>query len=324
MCPAGTHQRVPANQKERLHLETPQIHKQLCLWERIPNGHPGGVTSPTRPFLKWVGGKQYLLPEILKRLPPKVGNYWEPFLGAGAVFFGLANMAKQAVLSDINADLVNAFVAVRDHPNDLIGHLREHVGAHSKQHYLEVRQRPSVPLSCARSAARFIYLNKAGYNGLYRVNRQGDINVAFGRHPNPNICDVNRIGVASAVLRHATLRTGDFTEIVPTGGDFVYCDPPYHATHNRYTAFPFNAEDQHRLADTVRQWAEQGVNVMVSNSDAPLIREIYEGFRFSTVKAPRLVNLDVTKRGLVPELIVTTYDHGIPDPLTWQQPRLGW
>ena len=261
------------------------------------------------PFLKWAGGKRAIVPEIARRLPPTFGTYWEPFVGGGAVFFALDSRLHAAQLSDVNVELVRTYQVIRDQPERLIAALQEHAAHHSQEHYLATRELSDHP-SAVELAARMIYLNKTCFNGLYRVNRRGEFNVPMGSYKNPNICDAANIRAASAVLQRASIRAGDFAEVTPAAGDFIYCDPPYHGTFTGYDANGFTDQDQHRLRDTILRWHQAGVAVMISNADTDLTRELYSRPPFvpHSVVAPRTISRNGHQRGAVRELLVTTYD----------------
>ncbi len=272
---------------------------------------PRPYLPPARahPFVKWAGGKRALIPEIAARLPDALGTYWEPFTGGGAVFFALDGLTTAARLSDINSELIITYAVVRNHPERLIDALRVHEGQHKRSgYYVSVRKQRDAQ-DAVEVAARFIYLNKTCFNGLYRVNKSGQFNVPKGRYKNPKICDADNIQNASEVLRKARLRYGGFDEIDPNGGDFVYCDPPYDGASVAYAPHGFDDDDQQALRDAAARWARQGVNVMLSNADTPLIRSLYRRapFTLHEVQAPRSISCDGNGRGKVGELIITTY-----------------
>ena len=262
-----------------------------------------------RPFLKWAGGKRALLPEISKLLPSNTATYWEPFVGGGAVFFALDGRIRAAKLSDVNAELMLTYKMVRDRPEELIQLLRFHEEQHAdKKYYYLVRKLAPSP-DASEVAARFIYLNKGCFNGLYRVNKQGAFNVPRGDYANPSICDADVIRAASEALGQATISVGDFVKVAPEPQDFIYCDPPYHGTFDGYDASRFGEDKHRRLRDTVLKWHRLGAFVLVSNADTPLIRSLYAGepFRLHNALAPRNINSDGSGRGPSSELLITTY-----------------
>ena len=263
-----------------------------------------------RPFVKWAGGKRSVVPEIAQRLPESIGTYWEPFAGGGAVFFALDSRIGSAQLSDVNAELALTYQVVRNHPAALIDLLTEHAERHSRTYYLSVRKRTGTP-TAVEVAARFIYLNKTCFNGLYRVNKKGQFNVPMGRYKNPTICDSKGIKAASQVLSKASVRIRDFAKISPSPGDFVYCDPPYDGTFTGYDAGGFDDAHQKRLRDSAVQWHNGGAFVMLSNADTPLIRTLYgqAPFTIHEITAPRTINCDGNGRESVGELLITTYDY---------------
>lgn len=268
--------------------------------------------APAAPFIKWAGGKRALIPDIARRFPDRIGTYWEPFVGGGAVFFTMADRIDRAILSDLNEELVIAWQVVKARVDELVEALRGHESAHRRDegHYLRVRGQD--PDDAVAIAARFIYLNKTCYNGLYRVNKAGRFNVPKGRYANPDICNEGRLRRASAALARATIRIGDFEKVVRPGpDDFIYCDPPYDDCFTGYQPGGFTAEDQERLRNTIQGWVGAGAQVMMSNSDTPLIRRLYRGgggrFFLHEAEAPRLISSRAAGRGAVAELIVTTY-----------------
>lgn len=267
-----------------------------------------------RPIIKWAGGKAQLLPVLMGLLPPREGihRYFEPFVGGAALFFALQH--PRSTLSDSNAELINLYTVVREEPEALIAALRAHATAHDAPHYYEVRAWTPGSLTAVARAARLIYLNKTCYNGLYRVNSRGQFNVPIGRHKSLTICDEPNLRAASAALRPARLAPSDY-EMVLAGagaGDFVYFDPPYHPTSatavfTSYTDHPFDAREQERLAQVFRRLHAAGCHLMQSNSDTPLIRELYAGFRIERVTANRAINSRADRRGPVTELVILNY-----------------
>jgi DNA adenine methylase len=274
---------------------------------------PAPVASPV---VKWVGGKTKLLPELLARIPERIGRYYEPFAGGAALFFRVA--PERAVLADSNADLIGLYTCLAHDVAGVIRKLKHHRAAHSESHYYATRTRwndRDLSRSAADRvdrAATFIYLNKTCFNGLWRVNRAGAFNVPIGRYTDPPICVPEALRAASALLSRATLFCGDYGSAVADAGkgDFVYFDPPYDpvtstANFTSYTATAFGAEHQRALADTARRLVAHGCKVMLSNSDTPFIRSLYKGFRIERVKCARAINSNAAKRGDVDEVIVT-------------------
>lgn len=264
----------------------------------------------TQPFLKWAGGKRKLVPEILSRMPAMFGSYHEPFVGGGALFWALVSRGhKHAFLSDANVRLVNAYVAVRDDVEAVMDLLRTY--PYEKEFYLRTRSQLDEG-SAAERAARFIYVNRAGFNGMYRVNSRGEFNIPFGRYTNPTICDEARLRDCSEALQGTSILHEDFMGVASRArsGDFVYFDPPYVPVSNTsdftgYTEVGFSLADHTRLRDLARTLADRGVHVLISNSNAPAILELYaEGFTISSVQMTRSINSKGSGRGLVEELLI--------------------
>ncbi len=276
--------------------------------------------SNAGPFLKWVGGKTQLLPALLSYTPDRFNTYIEPFVGGGALFFAL--QPAKAVLADSNPELINCYTVVRDRVEDLITALRDY--PYSEAFYYSLRA--EMPQDRVLRAARMIYLNRTCYNGLYRVNKQGQFNVPFGRYTNPVICDADRLRAASYALRNTELRCATYQETLQTyakPGDFIYIDPPYHpvsqySDFKRYTAEFFYAEDQRQLAQAVKELADQGSIVLVSNSYCDYILNIYEGCHIVEVSARRNINKDPDKRGEVKEVLIVCGHYSTYRPTTRQ------
>jgi DNA adenine methylase len=241
----------------------------------------------------------------------QIGRYFEPFIGGAAVFFHL--QPSQATLSDINQKLIEVYKVVRDDVEGLIEALKVH--KNTKTHYYTVRAKNPARMSPVAQAARLIFLNKTCYNGLYRENSSGAFNVPFGRYKNPTICDEDRQRTASCVLQGVELTAVDFEKAVgqARAGDFVYFDPPYvplNATSSftSYSKYGFAHEDQVRLAETFRELDGRGCYVMLSNSSAPVVRDLYDGFQMAKIKARRSINSKADGRGPVTELLITNGD----------------
>lgn len=268
------------------------------------------LAPSARPFLKWAGGKGQLLPQFQALLPKKFKRYHEVFVGGGALFFSLE--PKQARLTDLNSDLINCYSAIRDDVESVISALRTH--RYDKAHFYEVREREPQLLAPAERAARMIFLNKTAFNGLYRVNSSGRFNVPFGRHKNPLICDAKNLRACALALADTELEVADFSEVTRHAkrGDFVYFDPPYVPVSDTsyftaYSAGGFSWDDQRRLAEVLRVLSKKKVQVMLSNSDAPALRELYADFRIESVAATRRINSQVGGRGKIGEIVVLNY-----------------
>jgi len=272
-----------------------------------------GAREPPRPFLKWAGGKTQLVPELLARLPRRFGAYHEPFVGGGALFFALHRAGRlderRVLLSDVNAELIDTYCAIRSLVSQVIERLAEH--RYDRDHFYRVRAQQPEELKLVERAARMIYLNRCGFNGLYRVNAAGRFNVPFGRYSNPRICDAENLRAVARALRGVGLECTPFERVAERAapGDVVYFDPPYVplSTTARFTSYArdgFGPAEQQRLAEVFAALAGRGVGVMLSNSDAPLVHELYAGFRRDTVQARRAVNSRKDRRGPVGELLV--------------------
>jgi len=264
-----------------------------------------------RPFLKWAGGKAQLLDQFSPHFPRHWKTFYEPFLGGGAVFFRLAQTypERRYVLSDLNPELINAYVCVRDQVEDLIALLQEHQARHGRDYYYALRA--SKPTDPVQRAARLIYLNKTCFNGLYRENSRGEFNVPLGRYKNPTICDASGLRAASRVLQGVELHVRPFEWVVEQAeaGDFVYFDPPYYpvsATSNftGYNGCGFGEADQVRLRDVFVSLAGRGVQVLLSNSDCEFVRQLYRDFVIYSVAAKRCINSRAERRGAVGEVLV--------------------
>ena len=264
-----------------------------------------------RPFLKWAGGKTRLISQYKDYFPQHYQTYYEPFLGGGAVFFYL--QPSKAVLTDINADLILTYRCVRDDLEDLITSLQAHKQRHNSDYYYDVRN--SYTGTDLEKAARFIYLNKTCFNGLYRVNSQGKFNVPVGKYKNPGICQEEILKVASVALKKVAIKQANFEEVLnyATGSnEFVYFDPPYYplnktSNFTAYSNFCFDENQQIKLRDIFIKLADKGVKVMLSNSDCPFIRDLYSDFNIHTISAARSINSDAQKRGKINEVLVTSY-----------------
>lgn len=288
----------------------------------------------SRPLLKWAGGKRQLLPLLQPHYPASFSRYIEPFFGSGAVFFDLLASGRldgrRAWLVDANADLIGCYSMLRDRTEDVIVELSRLADQHVTRgdaFYYEVRDhrfnvvRRTGSTYTPMLAAMLVYLNRTGFNGLFRLNRRGDFNVPVGRYVNPTICDPAHLREVGRAFRsrRVTLERSSFEMPLAeaTAGDFVYCDPPYEplsqtARFANYTANGFTARDQARLKDAVVGAARRGATVVLSNSSAPLIEQLYTsagakgaGLELLRVPARRSINAKAGRRGPVDELLVT-------------------
>ena len=269
-----------------------------------------------RPFVKWAGGKSFLLPQLLVRMPRDFQTYVEPFLGGGALFFAAA--PQRALLNDVNREIINAYTVVRDDVDRLLEDLAGH--QHTEAYFYRLRELDRSPdywvMSSIEKASRLIYLNKTCYNGLYRVNSRGEFNVPFGDYENPRIVDEPNLRACSEALRGVELVSGPFEDLEARleKGDFVYLDPPYApvsetANFASYTKDGFRESDQVRLAELCARLDAKGVRFMLSNSDTPRMRDLYKGFHVEFVEAARAINSKADRRGPVQELIVRNYNN---------------
>ena len=269
---------------------------------------------PTHTYLRWVGGKHRLVSRLRPYVPADfhMRTYHEPFLGAASLFLGL--QPKRAFLSDLNESLVRSFVHVRARPNLVGRYLTEHQACDSESYYYRIREQynASERFSCAQ-AARFIYLNRACYNGVFRVNRQGKFNVPYGRRTRrqfPGRSHLRRVGQA---LRKAVLRTLPYQVALrdTKEGDFVYLDPPYPPLNGtslfrHYTRHRFSLADQREVARVALDLKDRGCLVMISNADIPVIRRFYDGMCMTRLRVTRSVTCKNVRHS-VSELIITTY-----------------
>lgn len=268
-----------------------------------------------KPFVKWVGGKTQLLPELTSRVPDRFSKYFEPFIGGGALFFAL--QPEQSILIDINEELINAYRVIKYKIEELITDLKQHI--YEKTYYYRIRnvdrQLNEYKLwSDVRRASRLIYLNKCCFNGLYRVNSRGEFNTPIGRYKNPKIVDETTLRACSQALQKTEIVNGSFVEVEErvSNNDFVYFDPPYaplNATSNftGYSQRGFNNQMQLELRDLCDRLDRKGVRFMLSNSNAPLILDLYQNYKIEFVSATRAINSKANKRGKIPEVLVTNY-----------------
>lgn len=274
-----------------------------------------------RPFLKWVGGKARLLPSISEYYPDSYERYFEPFVGGGAMFFSI--QPQTAHINDLNLVLISAYKHIRDDVEALIKALRgleeEYYLLPSledkKIFYLEQRTLfNSLPHETLEKTVLLIFLNKTCFNGMYRENSKGGFNVPFGQHLRPTICDVNNLRSISEALAHTIITHSSYEDAVADAkkDDFIYFDPPYHplnptSSFTSYQAGGFSEKDQIKLRDEFKRLSDLGCKVMLSNSDAPLINELYKDFNIHKIYAARSINSNGAKRGKILEVLVTNY-----------------
>jgi len=261
--------------------------------------------------LKWAGGKRQLLPALRRHVPESFGRYFEPFVGGGALFFALR--PKRATLTDVNERLIRTYLGVRDDVESVIDLLRWYQREHGQAFFYRMRELGVDALSNAEVAAWFIYLNKSGFNGLYRVNSKNRFNVPIGRYEKPAICDEATLRDCAAALASVDPpRVASFEEAVKPAkrGDFVYFDPPYvplsaTSSFTSYSASGFGPAEQERLRDVAHDLKKRGVRVLLSNSSAAPVYRLYEdGFEIVEVDATRSVNSKGSGRGAIKELVI--------------------
>ena len=272
-----------------------------------------------KPFVKWVGGKRQLLRDIIPLIPEDYTRYIEPFAGGGAVFFSLSSQIQKAGipawLNDINPELVNSYLMVRDQPDALLADLRTHI--YDKDYFLNLRaldrtEEGLAALGTIARASRFIYLNRTAFNGLYRVNAKGQFNVPFGRYTNPLIADADRIYACSAALQNIQITCTSFDQVLSRAGagDFIYLDPPYiplsqTSYFTSYSHDGFGPDEQVKLARLLYELDKRGGRFIASNAYVPELAELYAGFTIREVKATRAINADKKGRNAVSEALIT-------------------
>jgi DNA adenine methylase len=267
-------------------------------------------------LIKWAGGKKQLLAQFERYFPKKIERYFEPFVGGGTVAFFLLKThpeIKKIYLSDINEELIITYNVVKKDVESLIVLLKRYKLKHNKEFYYKIRAEDVKKLTSLQIAARFIYLNRTCFNGLYRVNSQGRFNVPIGSYKNPTICNENDLREISKLLQKDDIKVAQFDESVKKAkkGDFIYFDPPYYPlkkdSFTTYTKGKFLEKEQEKLAGTFRKLDKKGCKVMLSNSDTNFIKNLYKDYNINVVKATRMINCDATKRGKINEVVITNY-----------------
>jgi DNA adenine methylase len=287
--------------------------------KKIPDGvavqldkSPSSQDNP-KPFLRWVGGKRQLVSRLVGMVPRDypARRYFEPFLGAGSLYFALK--PARAILSDANEHLMQCYLHIRDSPTIVARHLQKHARQHCADYYYSVRAQYNLASPSPAQAARFVYLNQSCFNGVFRVNKEGNYNVPYGRKERLRTLGSRELTIISSQLKGANLRAADFAEALAEAdsGDFVYLDPPYPPLNRtayfaHYTADRFDAAKQESLAEQVRMLAARGCLFMMSNADVPHIRKLYLGFRITTLSTTRYVTCKKRKYR-IKELVITNY-----------------
>jgi DNA adenine methylase len=258
-----------------------------------------------RPFLKWVGGKRSILPELIQRMPAHYGAYHEGFVGGGALFFAV--QPTKASLSDINFALILTYQAVRDDVEKLISLLRMHQRLHSQEYFSKARDKLSTEREPVKIAALFIYLNKTCFNGLYRVNKAGKFNVPIGSYKDPVLFEEDVLRNDAKVLEDVTIMQRPFGQLDVVREDFYYFDPPYHKTYDGYNGGGFDDEQHRKLSELCAEIHGAKGYFMLSNSDTPFVRGLYSKFNIEVISASRSVSCKGDQRGKENELIIRNY-----------------
>jgi DNA adenine methylase len=280
--------------------------------EQVTKISEGSTFTPVAPLLRWAGGKRWLLPQLRALTGGrKFNSYHEPFFGGGSVFFGL-DLAQDACLRDLNVELIEAYGAVRDNPRLVAEALKTHIN--TSEHYYALRQ--ATPQTAESRAARLIFLNHTSYNGIYRVNLNGQYNVPYGARANPILPDEDRLVRASEVLKRASLHAGDFADchqhIEP--GALVFLDPPYTVAHNhngfvKYNQKLFSYEDQERLSALVDTIRERNAYYVLTNAAHDSIRKLFsKGDRMIETSRRNSIGGSRATRGSAQELLFTNLD----------------
>ncbi|MFN7204031.1 MAG: DNA adenine methylase [Aphanizomenon sp.] len=278
------------------------------------------VNPLVKPFVKWAGGKRQLVPTILANHLPKNYNlqtYYEPFIGGGALLFSL--QPKKAVINDSNAELINCYKIIKNSLDELIEDLKNH--KNNEYYYYDIRdwdrEKNFKSKTEVQRASRIIFLNKTCYNGLFRVNSQGQFNVPFGKYKNPNILDIAVLKAVNKYLNENQVRilNSDFQEAVKDakGGDFIYLDPPYDpvsetASFTGYDVNGFNKQEQRRLKEVFDDLNSRGCHILLSNACTEFIEDLYKDYPHTKISAIRAINCNGKKRGKVDEILVKNYE----------------
>lgn len=266
--------------------------------------------STVGPILKWAGGKTQLLPEILPRIPEDYNRYIEPFIGGGALFFKL--QCENSIIADSNSELINLYEQIAEHCEEVITLLKNY--ENNEEMYYQVRSIDWTSISKAEAAARTLYLNHTCFNGLYRLNKKGQFNTPFGKYKNPTICNEEKLKTASELLKKSVIVCGDYLDILneyAEKDDFIFLDPPYipisdNSDFKRYTKEQFYEQDHRNLAKMVYKLDSKGCKIMLTNSNHPLVKELYGDYKIEVIQTKRNINSRGDRRK-GEDVIVTTY-----------------
>ena len=258
------------------------------------------LNNIAKPILKWAGGKTQMLGDLLPKVPKSYGRYIEPFFGGGAMFFAL--QPENAIIADSNPELINMYRQVAENVDEVISYLKKY--KNTSEMFYAVREQDWICLPKAEAAARTIFLNRTCFNGLYRVNKQGKFNVPYGKYANPRICDEEGLKAASKALKKADILCGDYLLVLEhyaEAGDFVFLDPPYlpiseYADFKRYTKEQFYEEDHIELAKMIMRLQERGCHVVLTNSNHPLVHELYAPFTIDVIQTKRHISCNGSTR----------------------------
>lgn len=263
-----------------------------------------------RPFLKWAGGKSALVDQITKLIPENFGTYYEPFVGGGAVFFNM--QSTHSVINDKNIELINCYLQVRDHCEDLMPILDEMQKNHSEENYYSLRSVFNLRKASGNlevyDAALMIYLNKTGFNGMYRENSSGNFNIPSGKRKNVKLYERENLLLASERLKHAEILSGDFEDALwnVREGDFVYFDSPYDETFSDYQKGGFPKEDHERLCRLCEKLTEKNVYFLLSSSDSAFIRDLYKDYEIREISVQRMIGFKRDRKKET-ELLIKNY-----------------
>lgn len=264
-----------------------------------------------KPILKWAGGKTQLLHEIRERMPETYNRYYEPFFGGGAVYFNL--MPENAVVNDKNRQLINCYIQVRDNLQQLLVELDNHTINHNEEYYYKIREMYNSRMKNSEltyeDAGMMLYLNKAGFNGMYRENKNGYFNIPSGKKKSVMLYDSKNIHECSEQLVNTELRNLDFEEACKDAqkGDFVFFDSPYYKTFDTYQAKGFTIDDHERLAKLFKELTDKGVYCMLTNSNEEYVKDLYRDYNIDVVDVRRMINWGGQKK-IVQEVIITNYE----------------